>query len=205
MKTLLTLIFCTLLIHAEASAAPKKKSAKAKTAKTTTPVRVEMNTISGHIRDLGPYIASENEFVKDANKSIIQKHLEDLTNLFKNLKVHPVIDTQGLSLNQGVIAEQLEQTLALFKKDKKAHARAKFNAALNICVSCHTQSPGTVQKEQPKFFADKDISKLKINDYERAELYFITRDFEGAMKLYDKFLRASKKTDDDEFIFKALE
>jgi hypothetical protein len=151
------------------------------------------------------YIASEQEFLSASNRPIIQKKLEELTELFKNLKVHPVVDTQGLALNQAVMSEQLDQTLALFKNDHRPLARAKLNAALNLCVSCHTQSPGTVRKEKDKFFADKDINKLKINDYESAELYFITRDFESAMKLYDKFLRASKKTDDDEFIYKALE
>ena len=170
-----------------------------------TPVRKKMNTISGNIRDLGLYIASEQEFEKESNKTIIQSKLEELTSLFKNIKVHPVIEMHGLSFNQIIMADQLEQTVNLFKNNKKTLARAKFNAALNLCVSCHSQSPGTVNKEQAKIFADKDIEKLKINDYERAELYFITRDFDQAMNLYDKFLKASKKTDDDEFIYKALE
>jgi tetratricopeptide (TPR) repeat protein len=193
-----------LLVNTQsfAAATPKKKKGK------DTKVRKEMNTISSHIRDLGLYIASEQEFLKESNKQIIQKHLEQLTSLFKNLKVHPVIDSQGLSLNQAVMSEQLEQTLALFKNDKKSLARAKFNAALNLCVSCHTQGPAlskAADQEDHKVFAEKDISKLKINDYERAELYFITRDFDEAMKLYDQFLKNSKKTDDDEYIYKALE
>jgi tetratricopeptide (TPR) repeat protein len=168
-------------------------------------VRKEMNIISGHIRDLGPFIASEQEFTRESNKAIIEKHLQELTMSFKNIKVHPVINTEGLSINRAVLVDQLEQTMNLFTQNKKSWARAKFNAALNLCVSCHTQTPGTVQKGAFKVFADKDISKLKLNDFERAELYFITRDFEGAIKLYDKFLLSSKKTDDDEYIYKAFE
>ncbi len=114
------------------------------------------------------------------------------------------METQGLSINQAVMTEQLEQTTALFKNDKKPLARAKFNAALNLCVSCHTQSPGA-QRQEFKLFADKDISKMKINDFERAELLYVTRDFETAINLYDKFIKASKKTDDDENILRALE
>ena len=199
-KTVQFLIFVTL-INSAVFAAEKTKLRNGK----ASPVRREMNTISGHIRDMGLYIASEQEFVKASNQSIIQQNLEELTALFKNLKVHPVIEMQGLSLNQFVMTEQLEQTVNLFKHDKKSLARAKFNAALNLCVSCHTQAPGIMHHEPTKIFADKDIEKLKINDYERAELYFITRDFDQAMVLYDKFIHSSKKTDDDEFIYKALE
>lgn len=207
MKTTLLFFFCTLLLANAgiASAATKKKKSPVAKKTSSTPVRKEMNTISGLVRGLGPYIASEQEFVRDGNKAIIQKNLEALSELFKNLTTHPVIGMHGLSVNQAVMSEQLEQTVSLFKNDRKSLARAKFNAALNLCVSCHTQSPGTVSKEMPKLFADKDIEKYKINDFEKAELYFITRDFDKSLKLYDKFVKASKKTDDDEFIYKALE
>ena len=167
-----------------------------------TAVRHKMNTISGAIRDLGPYIASEQEFIKDKNKTHIQKNLMDLTDLFRNLVAHPVIATQGLSMNQAVMTEQLQQTVSLFKSDKRAMARAKFTAALNLCVGCHTQSPG---QGLSKLFQDKDIEKMKISVFEKAELYFITRDYDKAMELYDQFLMKSKKSDDDEFIFRALE
>lgn len=205
MKTTLAFFFCAFFLSTHSYALTKKKTLKKVKITKVSPVRKKMSTISGLVRDMGLFVASEQEFVRDSNKLIIQKKLEELTLLFKNLKVHPVVNTQGLALNQVVMTEQLEQVVALFKNDRKPLARAKFNAALNLCVSCHTQSPATVNKEKDKIFADKDINKLKINDYEKAELYFITRDFETAVKLYDKFIRASWKTDDDEFIYKALE
>lgn len=167
-----------------------------------TVVRYKMNNISGIIRTLGPYIASEQEFTKDKNKPFIQKNLVELSSLFKNLKAHPVISTHGLSLTQEVMTDQLEQTVTLFKTDKRSHARAKFNAALNLCVSCHTQSPGAGLS---KLFVDTDIKKMKVSSFEKAELYFISRDYEKAMTLYDQFLMKTKKTDDDEFIHRALE
>jgi hypothetical protein len=200
MKTTITFFLLAFLLNSGFAATKKKIHPKMK-----SHVRSEMKTISGIVRDLGLYIASEQEFVRPSNKSIIQSKLSELTTLFKNLKLHPVLDTQGLAMNQVVMTDQLEQTVELFKNDRKPLARAKFNAALNLCVSCHSQSLGTVNKEDNKIFADKDIENLKINHFERAELYFITRDFEKAIKLYDTFIRSSKKTDDDEFIFRALE
>ncbi len=165
-------------------------------------VRTKMNTISGTLRNLGPFIASDAEFLKDKNKKYIEEQLFGLSQLFKNLKAHAVVSTQGLSVNQAVMTEQLEQTVSLFKANKKSLARAKFNAALNLCIGCHTQSPGL---DLPKIFLDKDIEKMKLSNFEKAELYFISRDYDKAMMLYDQFLLKSKKADDDEFIFIALE
>lgn len=167
-----------------------------------TAVRQKMNTISGTIRDLGPYIASEQEFVKEKNKKLIEKNLLQLTDLFKNLTVHSVISTQGLSFNQAVMTEQLEQTVNLFKTNKRKEARAKFTSALNLCVGCHAQSPG---KELSKLFYDKDIEKMKLETFEKAELYYISRDYSKAMELYEQFLMKTKKNQDDEQIYKALE
>lgn len=193
-----SLIVCLLILSAPVWSQSKSK----KQFLPDTAIRHKMNTISGTIRDLGPYIASESEFTKDKNKKHIQKSLNELTDLFKNLKTHPVISTQGLSLNQTIMTEQLQQTVGLFNNDKRSQTRAKFSAALNLCISCHTQSPG---QELPKLFQDKDIAKMKLTTFEKAELYFISRDYVKAMELYDQFLLKSKKKDDDEFIFKALE
>ncbi len=193
---LIASLLSTFLLSAQAQTKTKKQIIP------DTAVRHKMNTISGTIRELGPYIASEQEFTKDKNKKTIEKHLAALSDLFKNLKQHPVIATQGLSLNQGIMTEQLMQTVNLFKTDKRSLARAKFTAALNLCVSCHTQSPG---QSLEKLFHDKDIEEMKISGFEKAELYFITRDYEKAIGLYNQFLLKSKKTDDDELIFKALQ
>jgi cytochrome c553 len=201
MSRLSVILIATLAATLVSSLAQAQTKAK-KQIIPDTAVRHKMNTISGTIRELGPYIASEQEFTKDKNKKIIVKHLAALSDLFKNLKQHPVIATQGLSLNQSIMTEQLMQTVNLFKTDKRSLARAKFTAALNLCVSCHTQSPG---QSLEKLFHDKDIDKMKISGFEKAELYFITRDYEKAIGLYNQFLLKSKKTDDDELIYKALQ
>ncbi len=167
-----------------------------------TAVRSKMNDISQTIRTMGPYIASEDAFKDKKNKKVIEAQLTKLTNDFKNLKVHPIISTSGLNLNQSVMTDQLTQTLNLYKSDRRSLAHAKFTSALNLCVSCHTQSPG---QELHKLFGDKDLKKMKLSPFERGELLFVTRDYEQALSSYDQFLMKSKKTDDDEFIFKALE
>jgi hypothetical protein len=165
-------------------------------------IRKKMNTISGHLRALGPYITSENGFVSESNHKLILDNLSELNNLFKNLKIHPVIQLEGLSINQHIMSEEMGQTVKLFSTKKKSEARAKFHAALNLCISCHAQSPGI---NAPKLFSDKEIDSYKLSDYEKADMYFLTRDFDKSIKIYDLFLANSKKMDNDEYIFKSLE
>lgn len=196
MKAILVLLFFVYLLDINSYAGTRKKTGK---------VFHEKGSISGLLRDLGLYIASEQEFVRDSNKGLIQKKMGELSDLFKVKKNHPELNYQGLVLNQVLMGEQLDQAVSLFKNGQRPLARTKFNAVLSLCVSCHTQTFGGKSNGKNKIFADSEIDKLKINDYEKAELYFITRDFESAIKLYDKFIRSSKKTDDDEFIYKALE
>jgi hypothetical protein len=208
-NSLIVFLIATLFTSAFAQTSTTKARSKIVPERATrkqfypdTAVRVQMNDISQTIRDLGPYIASEAAFVNKKNKKVIEKKLIFLSDNFKSLKVHPVISTQGLSLTQSLMTDQLTQTVTLFQSDRKSLAHAKFTSALNLCVSCHTQSPG---KDLPKLFGDKDIKKMKLKPFERGELFFITRDYESAMSSYDEFLMKSKKTDDDEFILRALE
>ena len=188
-------IVCLFLAFAGIATAATKKE-------LSLPVRKQMNIVSTHVRALGPFIASEDGFTNEKNHKFIQTHLTELSALFKGLKVHPVIQMEGLAINQHVMTEQLGQTAQLFKVKKKSEARAKLQAALNLCVHCHSQAPGI---KNPKIFSDTDIEGYKLTTYEKADMYFVTRDFDKSLKLYDAFLKASKKTDDDEFVYKSFE
>lgn len=196
---LICMILCLVIFPPFAQA--KNLSAKEKLDSDVS-LRHKMNDIYGNIKQLGPYIASEQEFVNSKNSNFIQNNLLELIKLFKNLKSHSTISTQGLSINQIVMAEQLEQTVYLLKTEKRSLARAKLTAALNLCVNCHTQSHGKVL---PKLFHENDVQSMKLTHFEKAEIYFIGRDYDKAIPLYDAFIKKSKKTDNDEFIVKALE
>ena len=165
-------------------------------------VRNEMNSISKTIRKLGPYIVSESEFLSSKNAKSIQGDLDYLVKQFEGLRVHPEIMMEGLTINQQVMLDQLKETSVLFKANQRSAARSKFNGALNLCIGCHTQSPG---QGLAKLFPDTDIEKMKVSLFEKAELYFISRDYEKALKLYDDYIRQNQKKDDDENLFLSLE
>lgn len=179
-----------------------KTTKKTQTPKVDKDLRMEMNKISHKIRELGPLIASESEFSKSTNKDKVVKSLTELQTTFKELKKHPTIEMQGLSINQLIMSEELKDVVNLVDKGKSVQGRAKLLSTLNLCVSCHSQSPGM---SSAKLFSDDDISKYKINIFEKAELYFVTRDYNKSLELYNQYLDSVKKTDDDELVLRALE
>ena len=161
-----------------------------------------MDVISKTIKELTPLIVSEKDFIDEKNKKFIETRLKTLTGEFETLTVHPVLDSLGVSLNQAVITEELYQTQNLFNANKKTLARAKFTALLNLCVSCHVQFDN---KDTNKMvYSNKDLNELKITDFEKAEMLFISRDYKQSVALYDQIILKSKKTDDEEFVYQSL-
>jgi hypothetical protein len=201
-KMLIVILMSFLSFQSVLAETSKVKKTIGKTKVHDDSLRKEMNQISKKIRLLGPLLASETEFSKKENQSNILKILNDLHIKFQGLTKHPTIEMSGLSINQVVMSEELKNVVHLVENGKPVLGRAKLLSTLNLCVSCHAQSPG---RTEAKLFSDEDITKFKINNLEKAELYFVTRDYVKAMALYKDFLDQSKKSDDDELILKALE
>jgi hypothetical protein len=128
--------------------------------------------------------------------------------MFKYLKTHPVVEIRGLAINQFVMNVELEQSLKLFKSGNPEIARQRFKGALSLCVSCHIESLGASKKtsEAYKIFPDIELTRMKISDFEKAELAFVTRDFKLAIQYYDKFLidSAKIKQSDEKAVLSAL-
>lgn len=165
-------------------------------------VRAKMLGISHQLSELTPFIVSEIEFSKDQNQKKIAKHITQLKNSFKSLKDHPMMTTSGLSLNRSVMGEQLDQIEALFKQSKHDFARYKLLSALNLCVSCHTQ---TEHKQIERVFSEKEKDGVKLGVFEKAEYLYITRRYDEALPIYDQYIFEFRKADDDEKLFRAFE
>jgi hypothetical protein len=165
-------------------------------------IRSQMSLISKKVRELAPFIKSDSDFKKVENQKIISKNITEVRDLFSSIKNHPQIEKEGLAINQMILSEELKETLNLITKKESTRARGKFLATLNLCVSCHSQSDGRMQF---KIFTDQDIKKFKLSSFDRAELYFIGRDYELAFENYAQFLNKIKKSDDDEEVLKSLE
>ncbi len=168
-------------------------------------VKERMESISQTIRDLTPYTVSEKDFTDEKNTKLIKDKLSTLTTEFETLQHNPAISNLGLTLNQTVMLEELRQTKNLFDADKKSLARSKFTALLNLCISCHVQVDSQMNVDKLKITVpNENLEKLPLTDFEKAEMYFISRNYQKAIDLYDRIVLSTKKTDDDEFVYQSL-
>jgi tetratricopeptide (TPR) repeat protein len=160
-----------------------------------------MFEISKEIDKLTPFLLNGDKFTDSKNEKIINEHLNNLVNLFKTIQKHPKISTTGFSISRDQIETQLKETLDAFNSKHQSFARHKLNSTLGLCISCHTQLP---TGEKLKIFGGIDIEKNIQHVFEKAEFYFITRDFPKAIQNYDLFISQYKKNDDRLLLESAL-
>lgn len=156
---------------------------------TETPINFQMKKISGELEKLVPSLIDEEKFSAKENEKPIQEILDNLVKLFQGLKKHPVIQTPGFKISRNQIETQLEETHAVFRTNKEL-ARHKINSTLGLCISCHTQLP---RGDRLKLFSGYNLDNNFTGPFEKAEFYFITRDFEKAIVNYDFYINSFNK------------
>ncbi len=195
------IIFFSFFILEANAKTTKKKEVVLKDQKSLA-LRSEMRSIADRVKSLAPYVLNDIEFSKSENKVFLNGELSGLIDQFQKITTHPVVSYMGLSVSQLVIKDQFEQAKFLLNANKPEIARGKILSSLNLCISCHAQSP---DRKDGQIFTSKDYQKLKLTDIDRADIMFLTRDYEDAMNLYIKVIKNLKKSDDEEKVFKALE
>ena len=169
--------------------------------KNDIPINKYMFEISKEIDKLTPYLLNGEKFSDDKNEKVINEHLNNLVTLFKTIQKHPKIQTPGFSISRDQIETQLKETVDAFNSKHQDFARHKLNSTLGLCISCHTQLP---TGDKLKIFGGIDIEKNVKDVFEKAEFYFITRDFPKAIQNYDLFISQFKKNDDRILLESAL-
>ena len=148
-----------------------------------------MTQVGATTVDIYPLIVAQRAFT---NKDIerLDQALEKLSGLFQDAK--PFIEKQpeGYQVSYEFISQYLDVVKTVLHTSHVDYARTHLYALGEICASCHTQDStlrtlfsGTTRKA----FAD---------DYAYAELNYITRDYDDAVKYYEKFLNSpGRKTE----------
>lgn len=149
------------------------------------PINLHMHEISIELDKLSPFLFKEEKFADKKNEKFIAEYLQNLVTRFKSIKKHPAIKTPGYSFSRDQIEIQLQETAQVFKTSHKEYARHKLNSTLGLCISCHTQLPSG---DKLKIFGNHQIDPTITSHFEKADFYFVTRDFSKAMEHYDHYI-----------------
>jgi len=145
-----------------------------------------MTEIGMTMTDIFPLIVAKRKLSRD-EQSQLKEAVARLSTFFKQAK--PFIDTKSSSyqVSYDFILEHLAKTERSFQNNNIAYTRKRLYALGNICASCHTQD----NRLRTLF---SSISRQKFqDDFSFAEFNYITRDYNQAVKYFDKYLRSDER------------
>lgn len=131
-----------------------------------------------------PAIVS-NQTLTEKEKETLQLATQELKSLFEQAKplINQKSDTYQISYD--LIISHLEKTSTAFRQKNVIYARKRLRSLGAICTSCHTQDT-----ELRTVFSGRERSAFS-SDFDYAEFSYMTRNYDDAIKYYEKFLSSS--------------
>lgn len=147
----------------------------------TYEVKAYMDQMLAQIFVLKPYLVSGESFKDPKNSKQIASSLKTMVELSKKINHEERIKKTGFQISGNVLNQQLEEVESVFNSGHKDYALWTLRSTLGVCMSCHTQLPAVSTK-----FSTMNESHLLVNPFEEAEFLFVIRNFDAALKLYEK-------------------
>ena len=151
--------------------------------KASPPVQPAMHKIFQNMQDLLPYMASEEKFSDPKNSKFISEKLKDSATTIKKVKHADQLNSPTIKISREVLEKHFSEIERVFRLGNKSFARWQLNSTLPLCMSCHTQSPSG-----SRHWDLAELTKGSASSFDKAELLFMGRDYESAMKLYDEVI-----------------
>ncbi len=137
------------------------------------------------LMNLQPYIADPKAFSDPKNRDEIQKNLDSLSGLGHILPKNIADQEPGLAAISNLFSGYLKDVQNTFKGGANgAYVRNQVRTMTGYCMSCHTR----VATSQS--FADlgSKVDATSLTDFQRAEFYAATRQFDKAIKAFDTII-----------------
>ena len=140
---------------------------------------------------LSPYLVEESSFEDPKNHDKILEYLRSLSSSFHTAESVPskYKDKPGFLATLFVMNSALDDALVSFTQDEKDWASWRLRTVSGTCVSCHSNFGVDVRYKN-----DKAIDK-NLSNYEKAELYLISRQINKAKESFYKAALDAAKED----------
>lgn len=142
-----------------------------------------MRNFMVHLLHLQPYLGSQAEFGSEQNEEMIQEGIEELLASAKAVQQQKHLQVANYVIPMESITRQISGAYDDFKKDRKDVSRRQLLAVPAMCSHCHMQGGGYIREV---FTAGPD--DLKGSAMVKAEYLYATRNFDSALKQYDRAL-----------------
>lgn len=143
-------------------------------------VKAQMHRAFAAYKELQRYLLSEEQFTKPENEETISKLLSDMRGGFRTVGAVPNIyrDEPGFESTLTVINDMLDDAINRFNEGKRGYAFWRLRKSSTYCVTCHTRYEVKVD------FYPGESELSGLNEFQRAEYYLASRQFEKARSSY---------------------
>lgn len=165
---------------------------------TTAYAKASEKPIYKTMSELGQTIALLNVDVfddsldSDTAKVDFKKSVGKMVQLFNEAKPHMQQRSIAYQISYEVMAQYLDDIQAVVNHGDIDLARGMLKTVPQLCAGCHTQD-----NQQKKLFPSVDPKSFKT-DLQYADFSFITRDYDDAVKYYEKYLTSLENAKDED-------
>lgn len=145
-------------------------------------INVPMTELGHLLESTLPLIYDDDAFSDPKNTALIQDKLDRLQVLFKKVEPHLTQKSVTYKVSSEVLDDQMSTAQRAFKRGEIWLAQHVLKGVPNVCMSCHIQD-----RQEHKLFRNIKTENLK-SEFARAELSFVSRDYDEAIEHYSKFL-----------------
>ena len=155
---------------------------------TNQAVQPTMHKLFAKFQELAPFMIDEEKFSDPKNNKFIGDALKEMKSLAAEVKHAEQIKATTLKVSQMALQDHFNDIERVFRTGNKSFARWELGSTVSLCISCHTQTPS-----KSRNWDIADITRGNLNDYQKAELLFMGRDFDDALKYYDSVINEYPK------------
>jgi hypothetical protein len=154
-------------------------------------INQDMTKLSNIIQELTPYLLDKDKFRESNNADHIQNNIDLLLSLFQDVKEHSDNRPVTFQISYNILYRQLKQAQQAFAGQNTDYARALLFSLPSACVTCHQQD----RHFQTHRHILKPNKEQLSSDFELAEFYFLTRNYDKAVYYYNKYVYSPNKED----------
>lgn len=147
-------------------------------------VQQTMHKIFENMQILLPFMNDEEKFIDPKNNKLISDKLKESAELLRSAKHSQTLNSPTLKISREVLENHFSEIDRIFRVGNKSFARWQLNSTLPLCMSCHTQA-----RSDSRHWDLAELTRGKATSFEKAELLFMGRDFDSALKIYTEIIK----------------
>lgn len=140
--------------------------------------------------ELEKLAANPVSFQKPSNARLIRHWINELSSVSKTLPQTVGHDTPGLKAISAIYFDYIDDMKLASQREINEYLRNRIRTTANFCMECHT----SLSHSKP-FLAAQGFVEPTLGPLDKAEFYAATRQFDKALRDYERFFINTDETD----------